>query len=91
MNTNARFLNEAKELGTRWAKSGLLEGMDKSMSRQSAAVLMECERLHNETGTWDCCDECKEREKREKKPKPKPWWLKQLKKRLFAGVPGTQG
>lgn len=24
---------------------------------------LECQRLFNETGTWDCCDECKKREK----------------------------
>jgi hypothetical protein len=65
MNANAKFLNEAKELDTRWAKLGLLEGIDKKYSRQSSAVLLECQRLFNETGTWDCCDECREREKSE--------------------------
>jgi hypothetical protein len=42
-----------------------LEGITDKMSRQSTAVLLECQRLHNETGTWDCCDECREREKQE--------------------------
>ena len=63
---NNKFLEEAKNLEARWAKSGLLEGIDKKFDRQSAAVLLECQRLHNETGTWDCCDECREREKQEK-------------------------
>lgn len=64
MNINARFLQEAKELEARWAKSGLLEGLEK-VDRSKAAVLLECQRLHNETGTWDCCDECREREKQD--------------------------
>lgn len=63
---NNKFLEEAKNLEARWAKSGLLEGVDKKFDRQSTAVLLECQRLHNETGTWDCCDECREREKQEK-------------------------
>lgn len=60
---NAKFLNEAKDLEARWAKTGLLDGMDKKFDRRSTAVLLECQRLHNETGTWGCCDECKEIEK----------------------------
>ena len=66
MNANARFLQEAKEIEARWAKAGLLEGITDKFSRQTTAVLLECQRLHNETGTWDCCDECREREKNEK-------------------------
>jgi len=65
MNMNARFLNEAQELEARWAKSGLLDGIKDRFSRQTTAVMLECQRLHNETGTWDCCEECKERERAE--------------------------
>ncbi len=60
---NSRFLNEAKELEKRWADSKPLKGME--VDRRSTAVLLECQRLHNETGTWDCCNECKEREKQD--------------------------
>lgn len=60
---NAKFLQEAKDLEERWKKSGLL---DKKFDRAVTAKMLECERLHNETGTWDCCDECREREKKEK-------------------------
>ena len=60
---NNKFLNEAKELEARWAKTGLLDGLGDRFSRQTTAVMLECQRLHNETGTWDCCDECKERER----------------------------
>jgi hypothetical protein len=60
---NNKFLDEAKMLEGRWAKTGLLAGLDGRFSRISTASMLECERLHNETGTWDCCDECKEREK----------------------------
>lgn len=63
---NNNFLEEAKNLDARWAKSDLLKGIDKKFDRQSAAVLLECQRLFNETGKWDCCDECREREKQEK-------------------------
>lgn len=63
---NSKFLNEAKELEARWAKSGLLDGITDRTSRQTTAVLLERQRLHNETGTWDCCDECRERERLEK-------------------------
>ena len=65
MNPNSRFLKEAQELEKRWANSSLSQGMTKS-SRSAMGVMLECERLHNETGTWDCCDECRERERQEK-------------------------
>ena len=55
---NMKFLQEAKELELKWKQSGLLDKLDR------AVKLMECQRLHNETGTWDCCDECREREKK---------------------------
>lgn len=61
---NTRFLQEAKDLEERWKKSGLLDGLDKKFDRVVTAKMLECERLHNETGTWDCCDECREREKK---------------------------
>jgi len=63
MNPNAKFLNEAKAITARWAKTGVLDGIDKKYDRAATAILMECQRLHNETGTWDCCDDCREREK----------------------------
>jgi hypothetical protein len=61
---NARFLKEAKELEERWANlpDGFIRGMT---AGQMTAINLECQRLHNETGNWDCCDECKEREKNE--------------------------
>jgi hypothetical protein len=62
---NSKFLNEAKELEKRWDVSMLSDISDKYV-RSTAAINLECQRLHNETGTWDCCDECKEREAKEK-------------------------
>ena len=88
MKANAKFLVEAKELQGRWTKTGLLEGMENLQSRSSSAVLLECQRLFNETGKWDCCDECREREKTvdvaanvRAKPTKKQWWLTALKKK----------
>lgn len=46
---NNKFLNEAKELESRWAKSGLLEGIDDRFIRGQTAALLECQRLVNET------------------------------------------
>ena len=51
MNANARFLNEAKELETRWAKTGLLEGIEDRYVRSATAVLLENQRLINEVST----------------------------------------
>ena len=51
MNANARFLNEAKELEGRWSQTGLLEGLDNRYERSCAAVLLENQRLINETMT----------------------------------------
>ena len=67
MNNN-RFLDEAKKIEERWVKlgsGGLLDGITDRFSRSTSSVSLECQRLHNETGTWDCCDECREREKKE--------------------------
>jgi hypothetical protein len=61
MNINAKFLAEAKELEAKWSDLGLLA--DGKFTRNVTASMLECQRLHNETGTWDCCDECREREK----------------------------
>lgn len=66
MNINSKFLNEAIMLEARWKKAGLLDGIKNDLSRKDMAVSMECQRLHNETGNWDCCDDCKEKEKAEK-------------------------
>ncbi len=51
MNANARFLNEAKELEGRWAKTGLLEGIEDRYTRAATAVLLENQRLINEVST----------------------------------------
>jgi hypothetical protein len=51
MNANARFLNEAKELEARWAKTGILKGIECPYVRSSTAVLLENQRLINETAT----------------------------------------
>lgn len=48
---NSRLLNEAAELETRWGKTGLLEGIDDRFVRQTTAVLLENQRLMNETAT----------------------------------------
>jgi len=51
MNANARFLNEAKELETRWSKTGILKGIEDPYVRSATAVLLENQRLINETAT----------------------------------------
>ena len=51
MNANAKFLNEAKELEGRWNQTGLLDGIDNRYERSCAAVLLENQRLINETMT----------------------------------------
>lgn len=48
---NSRLLNEAQELESRWAKTGLLEGIDDRFVRQTTAVLLENQRLMNEAAT----------------------------------------
>lgn len=45
---NARFLQEAKEIEARWAKTGLLNGIKDDFSRATTAVLLESQRLFNE-------------------------------------------
>jgi hypothetical protein len=45
---NARFLEEAKAIEARWAKTGLLKGISKRWDRQVTAVLLEGQRLMNE-------------------------------------------
>jgi hypothetical protein len=51
MNANARFLNEARELETRWSKTGILKGIEDPYVRSSTAVLLENQRLINEVST----------------------------------------
>ena len=51
MNANARFLNEAKQLETRWAKTGLLSNIEDKYVRSATAVLLENQRLVNEAST----------------------------------------
>jgi len=51
MNANAQFLNEAKELEARWAQTGLLEGIKDRYVRNATAVLLENQRLMNESST----------------------------------------
>jgi hypothetical protein len=48
---NAKFLNEAKELESRWSQSGLLEGIEDKYTRSVTAVLLENQRLINEVAT----------------------------------------
>jgi hypothetical protein len=51
MNANSKFLNEARELETRWGKTGLLEGIEDRFIRSACAVLLENQRLMNEVST----------------------------------------
>lgn len=51
MSFNSVYLNQAKELENRWAKTGLLKGIDDSHSRAATAVLLENQRLINEVST----------------------------------------
>ena len=51
MDANARLLNEAKQLEARWATTGLLDGIEDSFTRSTTAVLLENQRLINETST----------------------------------------
>lgn len=51
MNTNAQFLNEARELEARWSQTGLLEGIADEHTRRCTSVLLENQKLMNETAT----------------------------------------
>lgn len=51
MTLNSRYLNEATILENRWGKFGLLKGIKGKGDRQSAAVLLENQRLINEQST----------------------------------------
>ena len=51
MNTNSRFLNEARQLEGLWTQTGLLDGIKDKYSRSCAAVLLENQRLMNEVST----------------------------------------
>ncbi len=51
MQANAKFLNEAKELESRWAQTGLLENINDKYTRSCTAVLLENQRLINEAST----------------------------------------
>ena len=51
MNANARFLNEARELESNWSKTGILKGIEDPYVRSATAVLLENQRLINETST----------------------------------------
>jgi len=51
MQANAKFLNEAKELESRWAQTGLLENIEDKYTRSCTAVLLENQRLINESST----------------------------------------
>lgn len=51
MQANAKFLNEARELESRWAQTGLLENINDKYTRSCTAVLLENQRLMNENST----------------------------------------
>lgn len=51
MELNAKFLNEARELEHRWGQTGLLENIEDRYIRSCTAVLLENQRLINETST----------------------------------------
>ena len=51
MNANAAYLNEAKELEKRWSQTGLLNGIEDRATRNVTSVLLENQRLINETAT----------------------------------------
>lgn len=48
---NTRFLKEAREIEKRWENSGLLKGLDDRFVRSNTAVMLEGQRLWNETTT----------------------------------------
>jgi len=51
MNTISKFLNESKELESRWASTGILDGIGDRYMRSATAVLLENQRLINEVST----------------------------------------
>lgn len=51
MSINARFLNEARQIESRWAKTKLLKNIDDRFVRSATAVLLENQRLVNESMT----------------------------------------
>lgn len=51
MDGNAKFLNEARVLEKKWAKTGLLEGIQDQHVRYTTATLLENQKLINETST----------------------------------------
>ena len=51
MNANAKFLNEARELESRWGRTGLLNGITDKHVRSATVVLLENQRLINEVST----------------------------------------
>lgn len=51
MQANAKFLNEAREMESRWAQTGLLENINDKYTRSCTAVLLENQRLMNEVAT----------------------------------------
>jgi hypothetical protein len=51
MQANAKFLNEARELEHRWEQTGLLENINDKYTRSCTAVLLENQRLINESST----------------------------------------
>lgn len=53
MNANAKFLKEARELEARWAQNGELKKMMNAIRGQTA-VLLEGQRLWNETNICTC-------------------------------------
>ena len=48
MNTISKFLNESKELESRWSSTGILDGIGDRYLRSATAVLLENQRLINE-------------------------------------------
>src|SRR3954468_11880905 len=51
MSINSRFLNEARQIETRWARTKLLRGINDRVTRSATAVLLENQRLMNEAMT----------------------------------------
>ena len=51
MNTISKFLNESKELESRWSSTGILDGINDRYLRSATAVLLENQRLINEVST----------------------------------------
>lgn len=51
MNYNARFLNEAKQVESKWSKTKLLNGISDRFTRSATAVLLENQHLMNEAMT----------------------------------------